>query len=69
MLSQEAIPDHQLVPVTRIGMASMGNWSTPTKPDVDFAIRNLNGSVDEFALFSAALSAEEIEEFYEKGRP
>ncbi len=68
-LIQETIPDFQLVQKTRIGMASIGNWSMPTKPDAHFAIRNLNGCIDEFAIFADALSAEEIAEMYEHGNP
>ena len=68
-LHQEMIPDFQLVKETRIGMASIGNWSVPTKPDAHFAIRNLNGSIDEFAIFSAALSADEIAKIFEHGSP
>ena len=68
-LIQETIPDFQLVEETRIGMASIGNWSMPTKPDAHFAIRNLNGCIDEFAIFAAALSAGEIAKMYEQGKP
>ena len=68
-LIAESIPLHQLVETTRIGMASIGNWSMPTRPDSNFAIRNLNGRIDEFAIFSAALSAEEVAEMYESGKP
>ena len=68
-LHQESIPDKQLVEVTRIGMASIGNWSVPTKPDEHFAIRNLNGAIDELAIFAAALDADEIAEMYENGKP
>ncbi|NND98682.1 MAG: hypothetical protein HKN47_15275 [Pirellulaceae bacterium] len=69
LLHQESIPDIQLVPVTRIGMATIGNWSVPTKPDAHFAIRNLNGSLDELVIFQAALSADEIAEMYTSGSP
>ena len=68
-LHQEQIPDYQLVRTTRFGRATMGNWSSPQRPDADFAIRNLNGSIDEFALFSVALTAEEIKVIYENGTP
>tara|TARA_R110002049_G_scaffold2750_4_gene21987 strand:+ start:167928 stop:169643 length:1716 start_codon:yes stop_codon:yes gene_type:complete len=68
-LSQESIPDQQLVSTTRIGRATIGNWSLPTKPDESFAIRNLNGSIDEFALLGEVLSADEIREMYEMGQP
>ena len=69
VLSHEQVPTAQLVTSTRIGTASIGNWSLPTMPDSGFAIRNLNGSIDEFALFSAALSDDEILEIYDNGKP
>ncbi|MCA9217409.1 MAG: FecR domain-containing protein [Planctomycetales bacterium] len=68
-LGSEDIPDSQLVKITRIGTASIGNWSAPTKPDQRFAIRNLNGSIDELAIFAAALSTEDIQRIYKNGRP
>ncbi|QDT02851.1 FecR protein [Rubripirellula lacrimiformis] len=69
MLSEATIPKKQLVVPTRIGKASIGNWSVPTKPDAKFAIRNLNGSIDEFVVFSEALAADEIQQMYENGKP
>lgn len=68
VLHQEAIDKDLLVKTTRIGAASIGNWSIPTRPDAEFAIRNLNGSIDEFAIFSASLSADEIKDIYRQGR-
>lgn len=68
-IHSEVIPADRLVRTTRIGPASLGNWSLPTLPNAEFAIRNLNGSMDEFLLFSAALSPEEIHDIYENGRP
>ena len=59
----------QLVPITRFGTGSIANWSVPTKPDTHFAVRNLNGSMDEFAVFADALSATEIAEMYQHGKP
>ena len=50
----------------RIGEADLGNWSDPIWED---AIRTLNGRIDEFAIYGAVLSAEEIAEIYEVGRP
>ena len=41
----------------------------PTMPDARFAIRNLNGSIDEFAILSVALTADEIKEMYQYGSP
>lgn len=63
------IPHERLVEETRIGTASIGNWSVPTQPDSRFAIRNLNGSMDEFALFADALTDDEIKEIYNNGKP
>ncbi len=55
------------LPVMRIGKADLGNWSDPIWPDV--SIRTLNGRIDEFAIFQEALSASEIKELYEQGKP
>lgn len=68
VLSRHRVPPQKLA-VTRIGTASIGNWALPTKPEAGFAVRNLNGSIDEFAVYSAALSAEEIRNIYEQGAP
>ena len=68
-LHEEAIDKDLVVRTTRIGAASIGNWSVPTRTDSEFAIRNLNGSIDEFAIFGAALSADEIMEIYDNGKP
>ncbi|MEZ5944585.1 MAG: LamG-like jellyroll fold domain-containing protein [Planctomycetaceae bacterium] len=69
VLSQEAIPEEYLVTSIRIGEASLCNWGLPERNQPRFAIRNLNGSMDEFLLFSAPLSAEEIRQLYEVSRP
>ena len=34
-----------------------------------YAVRNLNGRMDEFALFGKALAADEIRELYQVGAP
>lgn len=68
-LSREAIPQEYLVETIRIGNASLGNWGLPERDDPNFAVRNFNGSMDEFALFDAALSPDEIKEHYEHGKP
>lgn len=68
-LSQEKIPEAFLVETVTIGAASIGNWDLPIRQDTDFAVRNLNGSMDEFALFATALSAAEIAEIYQHGNP
>ena len=69
VLHEEAIPEELRVARTRIGAASIGNWSRPTRTEAKFAIRNLNGSIDEFAIFSAVLSAKEIQEIHDNGKP
>ena len=68
-VSREILADEYVVEKVNIGAASIGNWSEPMRQDPHFAVRNLNGSIDEFAIFSAALTSEEIKNLYEKGRP
>jgi hypothetical protein len=68
-LHRETISEDMRVNPVKIGAASIGNWSTPNRDDAHFAVRNLNGSMDEFAIFSEALSEKEIAELYESGRP
>jgi hypothetical protein len=68
-LCEERIPDELFVQQTCVGKATIGNWSSPTRPEADFAIRNLNGSMDEFVLFRDALKPEEIRDLFVQGRP
>lgn len=68
-LSQTTVSDKLAAPKTRIGAASIANWALPRGLDSEQAIRNLNGSINEFAIFSAALSDDEIREMYEYGKP
>lgn len=69
-VSTEAIPAKDRVETIRIGAASIGNWSEPAyRKGPEFAVRNLNGSMDEFILFKAALSSEEIAKIYRNGKP
>jgi len=63
-LSEDLTPD-----VIRIGSSTLGNWSLPLRDDPSFAIRNLNGSIDEFILFAESLSAKEISVLHQTGRP
>ncbi len=69
ILSRHTVPESRMPTTTRIGTASIGNWALPTLSETEFAIRNLNGSMGEFALFAAALTAEEIQEIYQYGKP
>ncbi len=60
----------EIGPPFRLGPAELGNWSAPGGPSSTPAlIRNLSGSLDEFELFSRALSDAEIRELYGKGKP
>lgn len=69
-ISIDQIPDELKPEKVVIGAASIGNWSEPVyRKDAEFAVRNLNGSIDDFTLFSAALSAAEILEIYESSAP
>jgi hypothetical protein len=49
-----------------IGSAELGNWMPGNH---SYPVRNLNGRMDEFALFGAALSAEEIKKHFDMGNP
>lgn len=54
-----------------IGTAELGNWNADGFPidDHEMWIRNFNGAMDEFCLFSRALSDAEIQELYLEGKP
>ena len=70
VLSLEAVPPEYLVEGVTIGAASICNWSEPVyRTDAHFAVRNLNGSMDEFAIFAAALTPDEIANIYNHGKP
>jgi len=67
-VSREAIEPLFLVEKLRIGNGEIGNWGQPFREDPTFAIRNLNGRMDEFVIFHAALSDQEIASLFEKSR-
>ncbi len=67
-ISREGIrPQHQ-IDTLRIGNAEIGNWGQPFREDPTFAIRNLNGRMDEIAVFSVALDDDEVADLYEGSR-
>ena len=69
-ISSETIPAASRMETIEIGAASIGNWSQPMyRTDATFVVRNLNGVMDEFAMFSGALSQQEISEIYKVGDP
>jgi hypothetical protein len=52
----------------RIGEAELGNWNVAAHRN-STPVRNLNGCMDEFMMFSRPLAPEEIEQHYNHGRP
>lgn len=68
-LCREQIVDRFHVSSLRIGAAEIGNWGQPFRESPWFAVRHLNGTIDELAIFNAALSPQEIRWLYEKGKP
>ncbi|MEM6689805.1 MAG: hypothetical protein AAF664_10285, partial [Planctomycetota bacterium] len=68
-VSSEAIVDKFFIDELRIGPAEVGNWGQPFRKTPWFAVRNLNGTIDEMIVYDAALSAEEIHVLYERGKP
>jgi hypothetical protein len=69
LVSRESIKDDMFIDKLRIGNAEIGNWGEPFRRDEPvFAIRNLNGRIDELAAFDAALDDDEIRRLYEAGR-
>lgn len=68
IIHRQIHPLHQPDRPIRFGHCEIGNWGLPTKGHA-FPIRNLNGAIDEFALFSTALSAQEVQSLFAHGRP
>jgi hypothetical protein len=50
------------------GPCELGNWGLPTERH-SFPLRNLNGSLDEFSIYNAALTADGIRALYQSGKP
>jgi len=67
-ISRESIRPQHWIDTLRIGNAEIGNWGQPFREDPTFAIRNLNGRMDEIAVFGVALGDEEIVRLYETSR-
>ena len=67
-VSSQEIIDRFYIDKLRIGNAEIGNWGLPFREDPWFAIRNLNGRMDEIAVFDAALTGEEIAELHSRSR-
>ncbi|TWU15331.1 LamG-like jellyroll fold domain-containing protein [Allorhodopirellula heiligendammensis] len=68
-VSSEEIVDDFYIADLRIGPAEIGNWGQPFRDSPWFAVRNLNGTIDELGIFNAALDASEILHLYDQGKP
>lgn len=68
-VSSEAIVDQFWIGTLKIGPAEIGNWGQPFRDTPWFAVRNLNGAIDELAIFGSVLSADEIRSLYAQGKP
>ncbi len=67
-VSDHTIEEDYVIDTLRIGNAEIGNWGDPNRTNPEYAIRNLNGRIDELAIFNAALSPAEIETLYSLGQ-
>ncbi|MEM0969567.1 MAG: LamG-like jellyroll fold domain-containing protein [Verrucomicrobiota bacterium] len=67
-IHEEVIQDRYFIKDLRIGAGELGNWGQPFREEPTFAIRNLNGRMEELAIFKEALSAKEVRQLYERGR-
>ena len=67
-ISRESILPQYQIDELRIGNAEIGNWGDPFREDSTFAIRNINGRMDEMAIFGEALQDEEIADLFAKSR-
>ncbi|MEM8911844.1 MAG: LamG-like jellyroll fold domain-containing protein, partial [Planctomycetota bacterium] len=68
-VAKEEILDRFFIDRLRIGPAEIGNWGQPFRDSPWFAVRNLDGVIDEVAIFHAALGSDEIHHLYEQGKP
>ncbi|MCM8535221.1 MAG: FecR domain-containing protein [Lentisphaeraceae bacterium] len=55
---------HKAYPV-RLGKSEIGNWVS--NPNIGHSIRSLNGSIDDFMIFSRAFSSTEVKEMFSIG--
>lgn len=67
-VSREVSPLYQPGRKIVFGACELGNWGLPIK-DLQFAVRNLNGCMDEFAIYQVALTGAEVKKIYDATRP
>ena len=65
-VSHQTIEDEFFIGTLRIGNAEIGNWGEPFRDTPWFAIRHLNGRIDEMAVFKTALNDAEVESLYQQ---
>ncbi len=63
-VNEQHVPGRPII----FGPSEIGNWGLPTDKH-QFPIRNLNGRLDEFLIYKAALPPAEIHALYEAGKP
>lgn len=68
-VSREQITDDYFIADLRIGAGEIGNWGQPFRKTPDFAVRNLDGVIDEMLLFNAAVTDAEIRTMFQQGAP
>lgn len=68
-VSRAKIIDEFYIRELRIGAGEIGNWGQPFRNSPEFSVRNLNGSIDEMAIFGAALDGDEIRDMFENSKP
>jgi ferric-dicitrate binding protein FerR (iron transport regulator) len=69
LIGDEPIIDKFFISKLRVGPAEIGNWGQPFRKTPEFAIRNLDGIIDELAIFNAALEGDEIQLMCDQGKP
>jgi len=67
-VSLQEIEDDYLIKTLRIGNGEIGNWGEPFRETPWFAIRNLNGRIDELVILDAALTDEEVAQLHDSSR-
>lgn len=67
-IHSQTIEKEYLINQLRIGNGEVGNWGLPFSEDPTWAIRNLNGRIDEFAIFKQALTEKEIASLFQNSR-
>ncbi len=65
-VSEATIERGYIVKTLRIGAGEIGNWGQPFRRTPTFAIRNLNGRIDELGVYGEALNPDEIKSLYER---